>query len=151
MTDETFGNCPSCGAPGCSFVNYTECESPKEVFCKTCKFDWQESRGNHSPDRDAQEYREGLECDIIEDMARVVDALYGKRRKMKRWRMKGWIGNLLPRKRYRCSECGEICSKQEGCLCDSCGEILLADANREMFGDEADWMEIVGMTDFGDK
>jgi len=60
-------------------------------------------------------------------------------------------GTMKQHKRYLCPECNKMLSKQEGCVCDDCGAILLADANREMFGDEAEWMEVTGMTDFGDK
>jgi len=60
-------------------------------------------------------------------------------------------GRIKKQKKYLCPECNKMLSKQEGCVCDKCGAILLADANREMFGDEAEWMEVVGMTDFGDK
>ena len=58
---------------------------------------------------------------------------------------------MSKQKRYRCPKCGALKSKEEGCVCEDCAEILIADANREMFGDEADWMEAAGIDDIGDK
>lgn len=58
---------------------------------------------------------------------------------------------MTTKKRYLCPECDKVCSKQEGCLCDRCGEILLADKNREILGDDADYFEAAGITDIGYK
>lgn len=44
-------------------------------------------------------------------------------------------------KRYRCPECGEMKSDQKGRVCGDCARILTDDAKREMFGDDADFLD----------
>lgn len=61
MIRETFESCPSCYAPHASHVHYTEGESPDEVHCDECGFDWQQRRGVGSPHGDAEEHRLALE------------------------------------------------------------------------------------------
>jgi len=50
-------------------------------------------------------------------------------------------------KKYICPECGKRAATQEGCVCDACASALVEDAKREMFGDDADWLD----DDTGDK
>ncbi len=57
MIRETFDACPSCGYPRASHVHYTEGESPDEVYCSDCGFEWQASRGNLSPLDEATAHR----------------------------------------------------------------------------------------------
>jgi len=61
---ETTGPCPSCGYPYASHVHYTEGESPHEIYCEECGFEWVQSRGNLSPDDEAQAHR-GLREEAI--------------------------------------------------------------------------------------
>jgi len=57
MIREIFRQCPSCGYLYASYVHYTQGESPDEVHCDECGFDWQQRRGVRSPHGDAEEYR----------------------------------------------------------------------------------------------
>jgi len=61
-------------------------------------------------------------------------------------------------KKYLCPECGEMFSLQatiyentDGYICNKCGDILLADVNREILGDDANYFEAAGLTDIGYK
>ena len=61
-------------------------------------------------------------------------------------------------KTVRCLECGEMFTLQattyerdDGYLCNRCGDILLDDVNREILGDDADYFEAAGIGDIGYK
>ncbi len=57
MIRETFSPCPSCYAPRARHITYTERESPPEIYCSECGFEWQASRGNLSPVDEATAHR----------------------------------------------------------------------------------------------
>jgi len=44
-------------------------------------------------------------------------------------------------KKYRCPVCGKMEATQEHCVCDACASILIDDAMREMYGDDADFLD----------
>ena len=54
---ETTRPCPSCYHPYATWVHYPNGESPDEVHCDECGFDWQASRNSGSPYGDAEEHR----------------------------------------------------------------------------------------------
>jgi len=57
-----------------------------------------------------------------------------------------------PEKKYRCPECGELCSETKGCVYRDCAAILTQEAHREMFGiEEAAYLEAAGIDDIEDK
>ena len=39
-----------------------------------------------------------------------------------------------------CPQCGKQRATTAGCVCNGCAQILLDDAKREMYGDDADWL-----------
>lgn len=74
---ETIKACPSCYHPHATWVHYPNGESPDEVHCDDCGFDWQASRNSGSPYGDAEEHRLNRQAlEEEEEHAAAIDAAY---------------------------------------------------------------------------
>ena len=64
---ETTKACPSCYHPHATWVHYPGGESPDEVHCNECGFDWQATTNNRLPYGDAEQHR--LDRQALEEEA----------------------------------------------------------------------------------